>query len=95
MLAFDFEGGRCQSNGARGSATVISSSSKRTSHGRLHRGDGGDKSPRFEIPEGCPPEFAIFEENIVHVFKIFRFSNILKIKWLKSEEKSEFGGRWL
>ena len=38
---------------------------------------------------------SIFKEKIRMFAKIFRFSNISIIKWTKSEEKSEYGGRWL
>ena len=36
-------------------------------HGRRHRGDGGDVSPRFEILGYVPQEITIFKENLVHI----------------------------
>ena len=51
--------------------------------------------PRFEIPGGVSPQKSRFLEKIFVIFaKIFGFSNISKINWAESEEKSEFWGRW-
>ena len=39
-------------------------------------GDGGDVSPRFEIPGDVPPEIVIFKENFIHIcqnFLIFQY----------------------
>ena len=43
---------------------------------------------------GMSPPNRYFKENLCIFVNIFRFSNVSKIKWPKSEEKSEFGGRW-
>ena len=40
-----------------------------------------------------PPKIAVFRENFAISAKMFGLSNISKIKWVKSEEKSEFGDR--
>ena len=55
----------------------------------------GDASLQFKILRECPSEIMIFTEKILNICQFFRFLNISKIKWVKSEEKSEFGGRWL
>ena len=59
-------------------------------------GDGGDMSPPGSKFRGDAPQKSRFLNKILCIFvKIFRFSNSSKIKWPKSEDKSEFGGRWL
>ena len=42
-----------------------------------------------------PQELWFLQKNFWVFANFFRFLNISKIKWVKSEEKSEFGGRWL
>ena len=41
-----------------------------------------------------PPEIAVFKVFFRIFAKIFGFSSIFKIKWAKSEKKSDFGGWW-
>lgn len=53
---------------------------------------GGGLFPHFKILVGCPPGIMFFF-NLTFT-KIFGISNITKIKWAKSEEKLEFGGKW-
>ena len=59
--------------------------------------DGGDSSP----PPGSkfwgvfpPPRNPMLIGDFLNFAKIFVFSNISIINWAKSDEKSEFGGRW-
>ena len=58
--------------------------------------DGGDASPPWvEILGGVfPPRNPMLIGDFLNFAKIFVFSNISIIKWAKSDEKSEFGGRW-
>ena len=50
--------------------------------------------PQVRNSGGRPTEIAIFKEKISDFLaKILRFSNIFKIKYAKSDEKLEFGGR--
>ena len=54
-----------------------------------------DASPRSKILWGRPPRNRDFYRYLFEqLTKIFRFFKIFKIKWPKSKEKSEFGGRW-
>ena len=63
-------------------------------HGRRHRGMGGYVSPGSEFRRDVHPEIAFFERKISeYIPKILDFFSISKIKWAKSEEKSEFWGR--
>ena len=57
-------------------------------HGHHHWG----RFPCFRILGGYPQK--LWFEKKIWIFAIFRFSNISQIKWAKSEEQSEFGGRW-
>ena len=58
-------------------------------------GDAGGVSPPVRNSGGMSPQKSRFLKKILCIFlKIFRFSNVFQIKWPKSEEKSEFGGRW-
>ena len=65
-------------------------------HGRRKRGGGGtgDASPAVEKSAGdVSPEIMMFQylfSSHIHNFYIFQH---LKIKWPKSEEKLNFGGR--
>ena len=52
------------------------------------RGTGLPPGSKFQ--EGCPPNELRFKK---WNFCYFLFSNISKIKWAQSEEKSEFGVR--
>ena len=59
------------------------------------RGDGGDASPAVEKSAGyVPPVITIFQYLFIDTCENFAFSNIYKIKWSKSEEKLNFGGKW-
>ena len=55
----------------------------------------GDASPQLKIPAAgdVPPEIRIFQYFFLDTYKNFAFSNNFKIKWLKSEDKLDFGGR--
>ena len=56
---------------------------------------GGGRVHQFEILGGYSPKKSRFLKKIFGIFaKTFGFSIIFKIKWTKSEEKPEFGGRW-
>ena len=61
-------------------------------YGRRHWGDGG-RLPPVRNSGGCPPEITIFSEHFLNIL-LFCFSNISKIKWAKSVEKSKFLGMW-
>ena len=58
--------------------------------------DGGDSSrPWVEILGGIPPpRNPMLIGDFLNFAKISVFSNISIINWAKSDEKSEFGGRW-
>ena len=65
-------------------------------HGRPKRGGGGRVSRSRKISGGRPPR----NDDILASFFLdtdenFAFSTIFKIKWPKSEEKLNFGGRWV
>ena len=51
----------------------------------------GDASPRFEILVDVPQKSRCLKRNFLNICQIFRFINISKIKWPKSEEKSDLG----
>ena len=61
------------------------------SPGRHHQGDASLGS---KFQGDVHPEIVFFKENLAIFAKTFGFSSIFKIKWAKSEEKSEFWGRW-
>ena len=66
-------------------------------HGRRKRGGTGGRVPRSrKISGGRPPQklwyFSIF---FLDTYENFVFFTIFKIKWPKSEEKLNFGGRWV
>ena len=58
-------------------------------------GTGGTRPPRSESRRGTSPRNHGFYRFLKELTKIFRFFKIFKIKWPKSQEKSEFGGRWV
>ena len=63
-------------------------------HGRRQGGDGGDAFPPTQKSEGdVPPEISISTDIFKELTKNFILFKIFKIKWPKSEEKTEFGGR--
>ena len=57
-------------------------------------GDGGTRSPQSNNQRGTSPQklcyFSIF---FLNTFANSALSNIFEIKWSKSEEKLNFGGR--
>ena len=57
-------------------------------------GWGRTRPPSQKVEEGRPPEIVIFKL-FQHLTQSFRFLRIFKIKWPKSEEKQECGGRWV
>ena len=61
-------------------------------HGRRHRGDGGDVSPPPQVLNsgGMSPQKSCFFRKVSEFIPFFRFFSTSKIKWAKSEEK--FGG---
>ena len=59
-----------------------------------HRHGGGD-IPLVWNSSGMSPQNLQFLKSIFGIFaKTFGFSNISKLMWAKSEEKSEFAGMW-
>ena len=67
-------------------------------HGRRKRGggDGGDASPAVEkSARDVPPEIMIFKYLFSSCICKFDIFNIFEIKWPKSEEKLNFGSRWV
>ena len=58
-------------------------------------GGGGRFPSGLKLWGNVPSEIAILKHNFLNIRNIFRFSGISKMKWAKSEEKSEFGGMWL
>ena len=59
----------------------------------VESGGRGDASPGSKkIRVGRPPEIMICLYLFLDTYYNFAFSNILKIKWPKSEEKLNFGG---
>ena len=59
-------------------------------------GSRGSGHPHFWKPQGLTPvEIWTFQYFFLKTYKHFVFSNIFKIKWPKSEEKLNFGGRWV
>ena len=68
----------------------------KSEHGRRKRGDGGTRPPQSKNQWGTsPPEIMIFQHLFLDTCKQFAFSTIFKIKWPKSEERLNFGGRWV
>ena len=66
--------------------------------GRRRRGVGsrGSGPPTFENRGGRPSQkFRHFSIIFLKTSKNFAFSNILKTKWPKSEEKLNFEGSWV
>ena len=66
-------------------------------HGLLHWGRGIKGCiPVIQCYGGMPPsQKSQFLKKMFWIFtNIYRFSKICKVKWVKSEEKSKFGGRW-
>ena len=62
----------------------------------VESGGMGDASPAVEKSAGdVPPEIMIFQYLCLDTFANIAFSNIFEIKWSKSEEKLNFGGRWV
>ena len=58
-------------------------------------GEAGDVSPPGSKFRGDTPQKSRFLKKIFGIFaKTFGLFNISKIKWTKSEGKSEFGCRW-
>ena len=55
------------------------------------------QDPRtFENRGGRPPQkFGYFSIFFLETFTNFTFSKVFKTKWRKSEEKLNFGGRWV
>ena len=64
------------------------------SMGGVTGGDAGDVSHPVRNFGGLSPKRSQFVKKIFGIFaNSFGFSNISKIKWAKSEQKSEFGER--
>ena len=62
---------------------------------RHRRGSRGSGLPHFKKTRvSTPQKFGYFSNFFLEVF-FFAFSYIFKIKWPKSEEKLNFGGRWV
>ena len=61
------------------------------------KGGGGEgyASPESRNQRGTSPQKQVSFSNFFDVFKSCALSNIFKIKWPKSEEKLNFGGRWV
>ena len=58
----------------------------------------GDASPAVEkSARNAPPEMRVpnYFSDFFYTYSNFAFSNIFKIKWPKSEEKLNFGDRWV
>ena len=55
-------------------------------------GDGG-RVPQLRNQRGT--KLGYFSNFFLDTYYNFSFSNILKIKWPKSEEKLNFGSRWI
>ena len=58
-------------------------------------GRGGRVPPAQKSEGDVPPEIVIFTAIFKELAKNFTLFRIFKIKWPKSEEKTEFGGRWV
>ena len=56
--------------------------------------DGGKRPPQLKILGSPPKEIAIFLNILWDLTNFFRFFKIYTVKWPKSEEKAELGGRW-
>ena len=62
--------------------------------GIASRWDGGNGFPG-SVFRGMSPQKPQFLGKFFQIFtKKLRFSSISETKWTKSEEESEFGGRW-
>ena len=57
-------------------------------------GGCGGHVPPVQNSEGVPQKSRFAKKKFGIFTKTFGISNIFKIKWAKSQEKSEFGGRW-
>ena len=57
-------------------------------------GGWGNASPCFKILGDVPPEIAMPKGHSLKIYQYFRFPNIFKRKWVKSEQKPEYGVRW-
>ena len=59
-------------------------------------GGGGTWGTRPSVQNSGehPHKIMIFKEIFLNIYQNFGFSNISKIKWAKSEEKSQVVGRW-
>ena len=60
-------------------------------------GDGGDMSPPpgSEFRGGMSPQKSrFFKGNFLNIYRKVEIFRYFRKKWAKSEEKSEFGGRW-
>ena len=61
----------------------------------VESGGRGTRPPQSKNQRGTSPEIMIFQYLFLETFANFEFSNIFEIKWPKSEEKLNFGGRWV
>ena len=62
----------------------------------VESGGGGERVPRSrKISGGRPPKNYDISASFFLAHDFFSFSTIFKIKWPKSEEKLNFGGRWV
>ena len=79
---------------ANGSVTYL-----HTYRGVADGGGGGVRGsgpPHFSKPRGSTPRnFDISVTFFLETISNSAFFNILKIKWLKSDEKLNIGGRWV
>ena len=72
---------------------------KELESGASPTGGGGSREsgpPHFWKPRGSTSQkFRHFSIFFLKMYNFFAFSNIFKTKWPKSEEKLNFGGRWV
>ena len=58
-------------------------------------GGTGDASPWLKSEGDVPPKIMIFMDIFKELNKNFTLFKMFKIKWPKSKDKTEFGGRWV
>ena len=61
----------------------------------VENGGGGTRPPQSKNQRGRPPRNYDISASFFLTHDNFAFSTIFKIKWPKSEEKLNFGGRWV
>ena len=86
--------GRAEPAQTRRAADLSALARSSVTQGRHRRGWRGSGPPHFKKRWCRPPR--TLDISVTFFLKLFfAFSNIFKIKWPKSEEKLNFGGRWV